>query len=108
MSSVPHCPGNGGDVPNEDPLIDMLEFASDHLMGSYPAPAYRDWLFSVDLAPVFRAHRLLLQLLQSRHPAQRWVLKSPSYLSKLRQFFAEYPDAYVVITHRDPLKVLPP
>src|SRR6266700_899511 len=27
---------NGGDVPNEDPLIDQLQFASDHFMGSYP------------------------------------------------------------------------
>src|SRR5262249_46995022 len=31
----------------------------------------------------------------------------PSYLSKLPAFFAQYPDAYVVLTHRDPIKVLP-
>jgi hypothetical protein len=34
-------------------------------------------------------------------------LKSPSYLAKLPAYFAEYPDAYVILTHRDPLKVLP-
>jgi hypothetical protein len=98
---------NGGDVPNEDPLIDMLEFASDHFMGSYPVPSYARWLARADLAPVFRAHRRFLQLLQWHCPGERWVLKSPSYLGKLRAFFAEYPDAYVVLTHRDPLKVLP-
>jgi hypothetical protein len=98
---------NGGDVPNEDPLIDMLEFASDHLMGSYPVPSYSRWLARADSRPVFRAHRRFLQLLQWRCPAERWILKSPSYLAKLPQFFAEYPDAYVVLTHRDPLKVLP-
>jgi hypothetical protein len=98
---------NGGDVPNEDPLIDMLELASDHLMGSYPVPAYTRWLARVDLAPVFRAHRRFLQLLQWRCASDRWVLKSPSYLAKLPAFFAEYPDAYVVLTHRDPLVVLP-
>ena len=98
---------NGGDVPNEDPLIDMLEFASDHLMGSYPVPSYGKWLARADVAPVFRAHRRFLQLLQWRCPGERWVLKSPSYLAKLPQFFAEYPDAYVILTHRDPLKVLP-
>jgi hypothetical protein len=98
---------NGGDVPNEDPLIDMLEFASDHLMGSYPVPSYGRWLARADARPVFHAHRRFLQLLQSRGQGGRWVLKSPSYLAKLPQFFAEYPDAYVVLTHRDPLKVLP-
>ena len=98
---------NGGDVPNEDPLIDMLELASDHLMGSYPVPSYTRWLARVDLAPVFRGHRRFLQLLQWRCPGERWVLKSPSYLAKLPAFFAEYPDAHVVLTHRDPLVVLP-
>jgi sulfotransferase family protein len=98
---------NGGDVPNEDPLIDMLQFASDHLMGSYPVPTYSRWLARADPRPGFRAHRRFLQLLQWRGPRARWVLKSPSYLAKLPQFFAEYPDAYVVLTHRDPLKVLP-
>ena len=60
-----------------------------------------------DPAPVFRAHRRFLQLLQWRCAGDRWILKSPSYLAKLPAFFAEYPDAYVVLTHRDPLVVLP-
>ncbi len=98
---------NGGDVPNEDPLIDMLEFASDHFMGSYPVASYGRWLARADLEPVFRAHRRVLQLLQWRCGSRRWVLKSPSYLAKLPAFFTQYPDAYVVLTHRDPLKVLP-
>src|SRR3954467_15322082 len=98
---------NGGDVPNEDPLIDMLEFASDHFMGSYPVPTYGRWLARVDQAPLFRAHRRFLQLLQWHCAGDRWILKSPSYLSKLPAFFAEYPDAHVILTHRDPCKVLP-
>src|SRR3954452_6606434 len=98
---------NGGDVSNEDPLIDMLEFASDHFMGSYPVPTYGRWLARVDQAPLFRAHRRFLQLLQWHCAGDRWILKSPSYLSKLPAFFAEYPDAHVILTHRDPCKVLP-
>ena len=98
---------NGGNVPNEDLLIDMLEFASDQFMGSYPTPSYARWLARTDLAPVFRAHRRVLQLLQWRCRGERWVLKCPSYLAKLPAFFTEYPDAYVVLAHRDPIKVLP-
>jgi hypothetical protein len=98
---------NGGDVPNEDPLIDMLEFASDHFMGSYGVPSYSRWLARADTTRVFRAHRRFLQLLQWKCRGERWILKSPSYLGKLPAFFAQYPDAYVILTHRDPLQVLP-
>lgn len=98
---------NGGDVPNEDPLADMLEFSSSHLMGSYHVPSYTRWFVRRDTGPVFRAHRRFLQLLQWKCRGDRWVLKSPGYLTALPAFFAEYPDAYVVVTHRDPLKVLP-
>src|SRR6185437_16095045 len=36
----------------------------------------------------------------------RWVAKAPSHLSALPKVFATYPDARVVITHRDPLRVI--
>jgi len=35
------------------------------------------------------------------------VLKAPSHLSQLRTLFAVYPDARVVLIHRDPLKTVP-
>ena len=38
---------------------------------------------------------------------ERWVLKAPSHLPALKTLFAIYPDARVVLTHRDPLKILP-
>jgi hypothetical protein len=46
-----------------------------------------------------------LQLLQWRNPG-RWVLKSPCHLWHLRALLAAYPDALLVQTHRDPLKVV--
>jgi Sulfotransferase family len=36
----------------------------------------------------------------------QWLLKAPSHLSQMPTFFGVYPDAHVVITHRDPLRVL--
>lgn len=52
-----------------------------------------------------RFHRRLLQHLQFREPG-RWLVKGPTHLSMLPEFFTEYPDARVIQTHRDPLKVL--
>ena len=53
-------------------------------------------------------HRRHLQTLQwvAERPTCRWVLKAPSHLSALPLVFATYPDARVVITHRDPLRVV--
>src|SRR6185436_8327997 len=56
--------------------------------------------------PAYDYHRRMLQLLQSRHRGERWALKAPSHLHNLPLLFATYPDARVIITHRDPLQQL--
>jgi hypothetical protein len=73
----------------------------------YRVPTYNHWLLhQADMAPAYRWHRRYLQHLQSRHPAGQWLLKSPAHLWHLDALAAEYPDAIVVQTHRDPLKVI--
>jgi hypothetical protein len=49
----------------------------------------------------------MLQLLQWRCPAKRWLLKAPSHLSDLPALFAVYPDARIVHLHRDPARTVP-
>lgn len=66
-------------------------------------PAYTAWLQSADWAPAYRRHRRLLQLIGLRDAEKRWVLKNPSHLYSLDALLAEYPDALVVVTHRDPV-----
>lgn len=97
---------NRGDAPNECLLITMHEFASDYWAGGNWTPRYGRWLQRADFTSVYRAHRRFLQLLQWQAPGDEWVLKAPSHLSALPALFAVYPDAQVVITHRDPLRVL--
>ena len=97
----------GARLPVECIQITAHEFRSDELIGRHPVPSYAAWLARADLAPAYAFHRHFLQHLQSRCARERWVLKAPSHLGVLAKLFAEYPDARVVITHRDPLKVLP-
>ncbi len=97
----------GARLPVECIQITAHEFRSDELMGRHQVPSYAAWFAQADLAPAFAFHRRFLEHLQSRHRCERWVLKAPSHLGVLPQLFAEYPDARVVVTHRDPLKVLP-
>ena len=58
------------------------------------------------MASAYRYHRRFLQLLQWRHPGDRWLLKTPGHQWCLADLFAAYPDASIIHTHRDPLKVL--
>jgi sulfotransferase family protein len=73
----------------------------------FRVPSYNRWLlYDADLAPAYRWHRRYLQHLQSRNPVSQWLLKSPAHLWHLDALAAEYPDAIVVQTHRDPLRVV--
>ena len=73
----------------------------------YRVPSYGRWLLhEADMTPAYRWHRAYLQVLGSRHRGQRWVLKSPGHIWCLQALLAEYPDAVLVQTHRDPLKII--
>src|SRR5262249_25220242 len=73
---------------------------------THRVPGYAAWLEGMDHAPVYASHRRWLQYLQWKAPARRWMLKSPGHLWTLDALLREYPDACIVQTHRDPLRVL--
>ena len=81
-------------------------FLSPRFHTTYHVPTYQEWLERQDLRPAYEFHRRVLQHLQWRTPADRWVLKAPSHLWGFEALFATYPDALVVQTHRDPLTAL--
>jgi hypothetical protein len=97
---------NAGDLPTECIFLFAHQLATDMFTGEFSVPSYTLWLHTQDPAPLYAYHRRMLQLLQSRHRGERWVLKAPSHLSMLPALFRAYPDARVVITHRDPLRVI--
>ena len=98
---------NAGASPQEDSVIVMPTFLSDHFMGCQDVPSYAMHLARADMSSALTFHRRVLQLLQWHGPSGRWLLKWPGFLARLADFFAHYPDAHVILTHRDPLKVLP-
>lgn len=82
------------------------EFTSMIYTVQYRLPSYYRWLlYEADHAGAYRYHRIFLQHLQSGVPGQ-WLLKSPAHLWELDKLLAEYPDALIVQTHRDPLNVI--
>jgi len=97
----------GARLAQECVRITGSDFRSIIFSTQYHAPEYNRWvLHEADLSPAYRWHRMFLQHLQSEHPGDRWLLKSPAHQWHLGPLLAEYPDAVVVQTHRDPLKVV--
>lgn len=96
----------GARFPQECVALMAHDFASLLFHTTHRVPSYQRWLDGIDWRPVYAQHRRQLQYLQWRAPGTRWVLKSPGHLWTLEALLAEYPDARIVQTHRDPLRVI--
>ena len=70
------------------------------------APQWRDHYFAHDQTPHYAYMKQVLQILQWYRPRERWVLKSPQHLEQLGPLLATFPDATIVVTHRDPVAVV--
>lgn len=96
----------GALLPQECVAITAFEFSSMQFHTTNRLPTYQAWLDAADLRPMYAQHKRWLQYFQWKAPAPRWVLKSPGHLWALDALLAVYPDAHIVQTHRDPLKVV--
>ena len=98
---------NGAELPLECIFLTSHEFASEHWSGVHDVPGYQRWLQRADLAPAYDWHRRHVQVLDAPPAGGWWVFKAPSHLSALPALFGAYPDAWVIQTHRDPLRTVP-
>ena len=69
-------------------------------------PSWREYYRSQDQTPHYRYLRTVLQVLQFLRGGDRWVLKSPQHLEQFGPLSTVFPDATVVVTHRDPAEVV--
>lgn len=74
-------------------------------------PRWIDYYFAHDRTPAYAYERKVLQVLTWQRlrrglPHRRWLLKSPQHMENLAAIKAVFPDATMVITHRDPVDVL--
>lgn len=66
-------------------------------------PSYGAWWRAGDNRGAYDYHRLVLQTLQSAGVRGRWTLKSPHHALALDALVDTYPDARLVLLHRDPV-----
>ena len=94
------------DLPQECIAITAQVFMSIQFHTTHDVPSYQDWLERDSQRLAYTFHRRLLQHLQARAFGDRWVLKAPGHLFALGALLDEYPDARIIQTHRDPLRVM--
>ncbi len=97
----------GALLPQECISFTAYDFHSIQFEVSFNAPSYQRWYCEHDPSGVYAFHHQFLRHLQHHVPGEQWVLKTPAHLNSMDTLFAEYPDALIVQTHRDPLAVTP-
>ncbi len=88
--------------------VECITICAPSFAGSHWAMVLTDhggW--TPDVAADLAFHRAILQTVQHGRPARRWLLKTPGYVFMLDDLLAAYPDACVVVTHRDPARTMP-
>jgi hypothetical protein len=94
------------DSPTECQFLMTPSFCSQVYESQADIPSYRQWfLHEADYRPAFRHHKRTLQVLQHYAPGQ-WTLKNPWHPLYLDALHEAYPDARLVMTHRDPAEVV--
>ncbi|MEY2434445.1 MAG: hypothetical protein QOC92_4170 [Acidimicrobiaceae bacterium] len=100
MSVVHHEEADG---PTECIAVMSQDFKSLSWEAITNVPTYGQWLLRVDQCSAYEYHRLVLQVLQHGGVRGRWALKSPHHAIALDALTAVYPDARLVLLHRDPV-----
>lgn len=95
--------GEEPDGPTECISVLNQDFKSLTWEALSNVPSYGAWLRETDHCSAYDYHHTVLQVLQSGGVRGRWSLKSPHHAMRLEALHAVYPDARLVLMHRDPV-----
>lgn len=98
------------DQPDEELIIMGQLFSSTMIEGTFFVPSYARWLMENDRIQVYHDLKQILKLLQWSDPSRKgakWVLKTPGHLMGLDGVIEVFPEAKIVMTHRDPVQTVP-
>ena len=96
--------------PDEEVIILGQLFSSSMIESTYFVPDYAEWLSGQDPRKAYDDLIQILQSLQWQDPSRKgksWVLKTPGHLMGLQTVLEVFPDAKIVMTHRNPVSTIP-
>lgn len=98
------------EAPDEEIIVLGQLFITTMVEAMTFIPSFAAWLDGYDQARGYEDLKTILAYLQWQDPSRRgkrWILKSPSNLPYTDVAADAFPDAVLVMTHRDPLDVVP-
>ncbi len=95
----------GGDLPVECAEYLYACFLSNVFVFSYQIPSYAAYIQEQDVGYTIRWHQRILKLLQWKYKKDHWLLKNPLWIDHIPRVLEFYPDAKIILTHRDPITV---
>lgn len=98
------------DDPHEELTVCALCYRSFFFEGAFQVPRYRAWYGENSHEKGYEYLKQTLQILQStaaptlgnKTADARWILKSPQHVDQLETILKVFPDAKIILTHRDP------
>jgi hypothetical protein len=91
---------------HEEIQLLAIDFSTMFMETLAVVPSWRDYYLAHDQTSAYRYMRTVVQAMQFQRGGERWVLKSPQHLEQLPVLAEVFPDATVVVTHRDPASVV--
>lgn len=94
------------DHVHEEIEVGALDFSTYMPEWLAVVPRWRDYYYAHDQRPHYAYMKNVLKALQWLRGPERWILKSPQHMEQLGPLIDTFPDATVVLTHRDPVAVI--
>ena len=94
------------DHVHEEIELMLPDFSSYNLEWVARCPQWRDYYLSQDQQPHYDYMHTMLKVMTFLRPRDRWILKSPQHFEQIGPLMKTFPDATVVMTHRDPVSVI--
>ena len=91
---------------HEEIEVQELDFSTYNLEWYARVPRWRDWYLAADHRSSYAYLKTVLKALKWLRGPDRWILKSPQHLEQLPALRETFPDATIVLTHRDPTAVI--
>jgi hypothetical protein len=88
---------------SEDIELQALDFATYFLEWVAPSAVWTEHYWSTDQTSSYRYMKKVLQVLTWYRGPNRWLMKCPQHMEQLIALRRVFPDATIVINHRDPV-----
>jgi Sulfotransferase family len=93
----------GAELPVEALELEYASFLSEIFPIVFQIPTYAKYQAELGVSEALAWQRKTLKLLQSKHRAKHWLMKSPTHLPHVRTLLDTFPGMRMIFTHRDPV-----